>query len=194
MFAVFVLLALLVFLVLSFMFIKTGLLFIGGVIVLLSSIVIITIFIHLFYCFINNRKYSYKFVERVLLSSIITLGLGIGISLYSLAHFDYKVDKVEEEIIVPMNDNIKGTWYHIYQVENRNDLRIVSTHSKYYKLFYDENTNDLYNDYIYEDRYKEFKNIITDLNNKKIIDYRTDYITIYTSQENIDKLRQMNGY
>ncbi|MBP3765577.1 MAG: helix-turn-helix transcriptional regulator [Bacilli bacterium] len=191
-FAVFILLTLLVFLVLSFMFVKTGLLFVGGFIVLLSSIIVLLVFMSSLYCFIINRKYNYRFMERTLLISIITLGLGLGISFLSITNFEFKNDKVEEEIVIPMNENLNYSWNVSYVEEDRADLRIVATHSKYYKLKYDSDMNVIYNDYINEDRYDEFRNIIKDINNKKIIDYRTDYITIYTSKDNIDKLMNYN--
>ncbi|MBR1717737.1 MAG: helix-turn-helix transcriptional regulator [Bacilli bacterium] len=192
-FAVFVLLTLLVFLVLSFMFVKTGLLFIGGFIVLISSIIILLVFISSLYCFVINRKYNYRFMERTLLVSIITLGLGFGLSFLSITNFEFKNDKVEEEIIIPMNENL-SLGYVNYEEENRSDLRVVSTHSKYFKLKYDSDINWLYNDYINEDRFDEFRNIVKDINNKKIIDYGTNYITIYASKENIDKLLEKSGY
>ena len=192
-FAVFVLLTLLVFLVLSFMFVKTGLLFIGGFIILISSIIILLVFISSLYCFVINRKYNYRFMERTLLVSIITLGLGFGLSFLSITNFEFKNDKVEEEIIIPMNENL-SLGYVNYEEENRSDLRVVSTHSKYFKLKYDSDINWLYNDYINEDRFDEFRNIVKDINNKKIIDYGTNYITVYTSKENIDKLLEKSGY
>ena len=192
-FAVFVLLTLLVFLVLSFMFVKAGLLFIGGFIVLISSIIILLVFISSLYCFVINRKYNYRFMERTLLVSIITLGLGFGLSFLSITNFEFKNDKVEEEIIIPMNENL-SLGYVNYEEENRSDLRVVSTHSKYFKLKCDSDINWLYNDYINEDRFDEFRNIVKDINNKKIIDYGTNYITIYASKENIDKLLEKSGY
>ena len=190
-FAVFILLTLLVFLILSFMFVKTGLLFIGGFIVLLSSIIILLVFMSSLYCLVINRKYNFKFMERTLLISIITLGLGLGLSFLSITNFEFKSDKVEEEIIIPMNENL-SLGYINYEEENRSDLRVVSTHSKYFKLKYDSNNNWIYNKYVNEDRFDEFKNIVKDINNKKIIDYSTNYITVYTSKENIDKLMEYN--
>ena len=191
-FAVFILLTLLVFLILSFMFVKTGLLFIGGFIVLLSSIIILLVFMSSLYCLVINRKYNFKFMERTLLISIITLGLGLGLSFLSITNFEFKSDKLEEEIIIPMKDNLDFAWYTKYEVENRSDLRIVSTHSKYFELKNDSNANFIYNHYINDERFDEFRNIVKDINNKKIIDYRTNYITVYTSKENIDKLMEYN--
>ncbi len=191
-FAVFILLTLLVFLILSFMFVKTGLLFIGGFIVLLSSIIILLVFMSSLYCLVINRKYNFKFMERTLLISIITLGLGLGLSFLSITNFEFNSDKLEEEIIIPMKDNLDFAWYTKYEVENRSDLRIVSTHSKYFELKNDSNANFIYNHYINDERFDEFRNIVKDINNKKIIDYRTNYITVYTSKENIDKLMEYN--
>ena len=97
-----------------------------------------------------------------------------------------------------MNNNIiLDNWngYIEYIESSNNDIRIVYTHSKYLdvkleKAYYDD-CYHYFNTYInYDNEFDIIKNIIKDINDKKIIDYTLYKITIYTNKENIDILKE----
>ena len=197
--SVFVLLSLLIFFVFSFMFVKTGLVFIGGVMILLSAIVIQIIIISTFYNFIVDRKYNIKFIERVLLTSLVSLGLGIGLFIIGFKDFEVKAEYgVKTEEIIEMQDNMlfQNSYEDEFIEEDRKDVRIVIEHAGTGKIELHQYGNDKFNImsvYLIDDGesyLKTIRQIIKDINNKKLIDYGNIKIKIYASKENIEKFRE----
>ena len=102
-----------------------------------------------------------------------------------------------KEQLKDMRDDliIDESYYgRIEYVESDNaNVKIVSKHSKYYKL----SLNNYYKDNIIFIHFYEADNNIMNLlrdslehlNNKEIIDYSKSKIYIYTTKENIDKLK-----
>lgn len=116
-------------LVLSFLFIKTGLLFVGLVLAIIGSLILCGICIELFFNFIFSRKNS---KTRFLISGLISLvaiGSGIGLLIVGISEFDIAVkdtNLVKDEYVLEMKDNLMiaryFNYYHNieYIEENRN--------------------------------------------------------------------------
>lgn len=189
-------------LVLSFLIVKTGILFLGAFITIISCIVINLIILYILYNFIFSKKVKKNKVALIFVSSIILIGLGTGFMTISIKDFNYISDinykdfVTEEKVIDMRNDLIIDENYYgrIEYVESDNsNIRIVCKHSKYYKFslnnYYKENImfiNFYETDNSIMDRLRDS---LEDLNNKEIVDYSKSKIYIYTTKENIDKLK-----
>ena len=194
-FASIILVALLVSLVLSLLFIKTGLAFLGGIIILLSLIAFQLVVISSFYYFVIDRKLKSKLFERVLIISVITFGLGMGILLIGLKDFKIGSDYSNKtEKIIEMNDNLYFDGYYEidFVEEDRNDLRVVIEHCKHSVAgvsYYDEDTNKVAQIYISFN--ETINDLIKDINDKMILTiYDNARVTVYTSKENIEKIKE----
>lgn len=179
---------------------------------ILSTVVILLIFIIVFINFIINRKNNKKIFIVTFLTSLIVLGLGLGLTFYSLTKFNYinkinKKDFVSSTYYIDMNNEMKihdvlGEYNANKRIkfieENRDNLKVKTTHSKIvninYSYFTDDNIMHLNFHFDDNDGFKTIKTVINDLNKYKIIDYNQYKITIYTSKENIDILKnKMNN-
>lgn len=186
-------------LILSFLIIKTGLFFLGLFISILACIMINLIIVMVLFNFIINRKTNKKYFIMSFLVSIICLGVGVGIGTIGFTKFDYIDDVnnepyIEEEITIPMQDDliIYNHCDHIeYVEEQRNDIKIVGKHTKYFELEHTYSSHFLYLHISHaNNNFLELsRESIKDINNKKIIDYEKYTIYIYTSKENIEKLQ-----
>lgn len=188
-------------LVLSFLFIKTGLLFVGLVLAIIGSLILCGICIELFFNFIFSRKNS---KTRFLISGLISLvaiGSGIGLLIVGISEFDIAVkdtNLVKDEYVLEMKDNLMiaryFNYYHNieYIEENRNDVKVEVEHSKYYVSNMNEEGGLIY---IYnyvpdEEVLNMIRLFIKDFNHKKIVDYDSEQmIRVYASKENIDKMK-----
>ena len=190
-------------LIVSFLIIKTGLFFLGIFLTTLSGIIINIIVIVILFNFIINKKSKKKILLITFIISLLLCGKGIGIGIIGFTSFDY-IDDInndiykEDEIIIPMKNELTIDHYLYYynnielKEEDRQDLRIVYKHSKYYEL----SNNNYYNDFLFLEYINSNNNfinvsreVIKDINNKKIINYSKFKITIYTSKENIGKIK-----
>ena len=104
--------------------------------------------------------------------------------------------EAEDEYNIQMTENlsISGWENNIEYIENHSsDLKIVVKHSKHYKTTL-ENENDIIYVFSYTDDtnfMNMIRDIIKDINNKEIKSYNYDnFITVYTSKANIEKLKQ----
>ncbi len=187
-------------LVISFLIIKTGTLFLGIFLSLLASIFIHVIILVILFHFITSRKNHKKNLLWAFLLSLILLGIGVGLIPVGLTHFQYISDinnpiYQEDEIAIPMQQDM--VIYPIYgdtiefKEENRDDIRIVYKHTNHYRL------QKYQHDYILHlgvtssdtDVFELIRANIQDINQKKIIDYDKTKIIIYTSSANLQKLK-----
>lgn len=190
--------------ILSFLFIKTGLLFFGLLLTLLSCIFINLIVLIILFNFIINKKNNKKYLLISFILSIVLFGIGVGISVLGITNFDYIDDinndvYLENEQIIIMQDNliIHSLFDIEYIEENRSDIKVVYKHAEFFDLDIHNYDNNIYLHTINSNNnYLEFfRDVIKDVNNKKIINYSKSKIYIYTSKENIDKLNNnWNNY
>ncbi len=189
-------------LVLSFMFIKTGLVFFGALFAIISGIIINFIILELFYNFIISKK-SKK--TRMVISFVIALvlaGISIGMILIGITQFNYIPGPNEKNIVedvyeYEMSEKLSiGCWNCVLNyIETDSDkIKIVVEHSEYMK------TKILNNGWIQtievyciadETKIMEtFRNIIEDVNNKEIVEYSVPVMNVYASKENIERMKQ----
>ena len=190
--------------ILSFLFIKTGLFFFGLLLTLLACIFINIIVLIILFNFIINKKNNKKYLLISFISSIVFFGIGVGISVLGIINFNYIDDikndvYIESEQIIPMQDNliIHGLFDIEYIEENRSDIKVVYKHTEFFDPDIHNYDNNVYLDTIISNNnYLGFyRNVIKDINNKKIINYSKSKIYVYTSKENIDKLNNnWNNY
>lgn len=183
--------------ILSFIFMKSGLIFIGMLIILVSCIVINIDILAILYNFIFNKKSNFKVIGITVLLSLITIGIGSGLFTIGMKdiRFISEVDDVniiEKDYMIDMQDNLKiinNCCYIEYVEVDRNDIKIEVVTTKYNDVNVTLKGNVLSFETDYHDFMYIVKNIIDDVNNKTFIDYSDIHITIYTSKENIDKLK-----
>lgn len=189
-------------LVLSFLFVGTGLIFIGCLISLISIIVIHVIILIFLYNFIMNISNKKRVFGWILIGAFIVLGIGIGLIPIGISKLDIVEDFnskyfVADTEYIPMNDNlfIHHTQEIEYVEENRNDIKIEKYHSKYYNVMAVNNVDgSVYIKVIPKKTEKEMLDIyLKDINNKKIVPYNDYKIVVYASKENIEKISNMNN-
>lgn len=183
--------------VLSFIIIKTGLLFIGILLGLIAAIVINYIILDILYHFIVSKKCKKARLAICFIISLVLEGIGVGLISIGTTQFNYVQDdnKVEDIYHIQMSDNlsINDREDDIEYIEtDSEEIKIVLEHSKYSKANFN-NRNETVNIYLYQDNSKMMEAIrenINNLNNKEIKDYDSSKMSIYTSKENIEKLKR----
>ena len=185
-------------LVLSFLFVKTGLTFLGGILILISAIIIHLIVLTILYHFIISKKNKKMRLAVSFVVSLFFIGVGTGLMFLSFTKYDIIDDMssssyVETEKIIPMTENlfIYDSYYNIEYVESPlNDLRIVIKHTNYYypDIYHHDNILSFHLTTKNDNMMDMVRRTISDINDKKIVNYANYKITIYTSKENMDKL------
>lgn len=189
-------------LVLSFLFVKTGVLFIGFILAMIGCLIICAICIELMFNFIFSRKNSKTRLFITGIISLIAIGVGSGMLLIGISEFDIAkqdVDTVKDEFVFEMKDNLMiarhYNYYHNveYVIEDRKDVKIEVEHSKYYISEIDEEGGFIY---IYNhvpdgEAMNMVRMFIKDFNNKKIVNYDSEQsVKVYASKENIEIMKQ----
>lgn len=186
-------------LILSFLILKTGLFFIGIFFSLLSCIVLNILLIVILYNFLINKKSNKQYIIRILISSLIVLGFGIGFIIIGVLNFNYINNTnnkyfIKNEKVYEMKDNlIIDTYYNIEYIENdNNDIKIVYEHTKYYNVEF--NLNYKYTSYGTKTNYEDItihsyqiddniinniRSYIKDINDNNIVNYSKLKIYIY---------------
>ena len=183
---------------LSVLIINSGSFYVGLVITIISSIVSLSVILMVLINFIFNRTSNKKTLGLLFVISVITFGLGIGITTASLASFDMSDIKnaeiKNEGITISMNDKIFiANGYNItYIEEDRKDIKITpidGTCVVNYSIRSDGRI-DLQQDC---NPINKIKFIIKEINNKRFytneIGYYHNY-TVYASKKNIEKLQK----
>ena len=199
---VFTFIALFCILVLSFMFVKTGLVFFGALFAIISGIIVNFIILELFYNFIISKK-SKK--SRMVISFVVALilaGLSIGMILIGITQFNYipgpnEKNTVEDVYEYEMTEKLSlNSWNCMLNfIETDSDkIKIVVQHSEYMKTKINNNEHiQTIEVYCITDETKimeTFRNVVEDINNKEIVDYSVPVMNVYASKENIEKMKQ----
>ena len=185
-------------LVLSFLFVKTGLLFLGVFLGLISALTINFIILEAFYNFIVSKK-SKK--NRMAIMGVIALalaGASIGLIFVGITNFNYveeNINTIKDVYEYKMVDNLKLTVHsgEVRYLESESDeVKIFIEHSKYYNIDIADRNNNI-RIYCYQDKNKimdTIRDVIKDINNKEIKTYdEVPVICIYTSKENIKRIQ-----
>ena len=189
-------------LVVSFLIAETGLFFIGVLLSLVACIIANLVILIILFNFIVNRKSKKGTLLISFLLSLVLLGVGIGVTTVGFTEFDY-IDNlsdtyyIKDEVIIPMEDDLILTDYYDdcieYIEEDRKDIRIEYIHSDTTILNYHNNHN---NELLLSIEYKDSnfmsfsREVLKDIKDKKIINYSSHKIYVYTSKSNINKLEK----
>lgn len=200
-------------LVVSFAIIKTGLLFIGLLLLLLGINILLGQIIIAIFNFVTNRKNAVKRICIIFISSLILIGIGIGFIALSLSKFDYynidtdKYMKTSQEFDTDKNTVFVDLceWSYNYGTVNyiedeRNNILIEVNHNKHQKIEIEK-----YNNYIYINNtgmqnidFKVIRDFINEINNYKIINfdsYNKYKVNIYGNKENLELMKnRANNY
>ena len=197
----FTFISLIICLIISFLFIKTGILFIGLLLGIISLLIINFIILNICYNFIVSKKNKKSIFATMFIISLILLGSGIGFGMIGITNFevinDIKDSNSYHQITeyMEMKDDLLFFEYYegINYVESNNEnLKIVIDKSKFYTVYLNNYHNNEYhfNHYFsFNNLIKNIKQQIKDINNRKIIDYSDITVTIYTTKENIEILK-----
>lgn len=185
-------------LICSFLFIKTGFVFIGAFLCIAAGIVANVVLLELVYDFIINKKIAKTRIGIVMLSSILAVGLGIGMIFVGITNFNY-VNEVKKEALVKETYNYELTdglivesWADTEYIESDNkDIRIEIEYYDCFEPYIQTQTNNkIYISYGSNSLvfFKYLRENIDDINNKTIRDYDYFKVKVYTTKENIQKL------
>ena len=188
-------------LITSFLFVKTGLTFVGAIIGLLGGIIINLLIIYILYNFIVDKKANLKLIFISFISSLVAIGVGIGLFIIGIKDFNITTDYSNKtEKTIEMNDKLLfHNWYDTdYIEEDRSDIKIVVEHSGLVNVnidYMEDEKFNIANVFVVNNSKTDsavMQQIIKDINNKKIVDYGDVKIKVYASKENIEKIK--NNY
>ncbi len=193
-FLCFSLIFLLATLVMSFLFIKTGLLFLGGLLIIIGFIIINIIFLILLFNFLINKKNKFVILFTIFIVSLLSIGIGMGLFIVStkdITIINNKEDYITEKAYLDMEDDLYISSYDVnYIVQDRSDIKIEMTHSKYNDIsIRRDGLNELYFTSSYNDIKSLITNVIDDINNKQIYEYDMREIDVYANEKTISKLK-----
>jgi len=187
-------------LVLSFMFVKTGLVFVGALFGIISGLIVNFIILELFYNFIISKKSKKSRMAISFVVSLILAGISIGMILIGITKFNYITDSnaknvIEDVFEYNMSENLSMNYlaYNTEYIEtDSSNVKIVVKHSKYVEAtIYEYNetlevecrpTNTSVMECV--------RDTIKEINNKEIIEPSYPEVYIYSSKENIEKMQK----
>ena len=204
-FICFLLVMLFIGLVLSFLISKTGLLFMGVIIAIISASIVTVIIILLLFNFIFNRKNDKKKMIWSFMISVIAMGIGCGLIFTGI--LDFKVSKElnpkyikTDSVEVEMQDDLYLEIANMYDI---NGIEYIESDINNIKIEFKTNSicNPEYHiiedgglivSSYYENEMEFIKQFVEDFNNKiiRINEYSMYEVKIYASKENIEKLKQ----
>ncbi|MDE5830303.1 MAG: hypothetical protein K2H53_01020, partial [Clostridia bacterium] len=122
------------------MFVKTGLVFFGALLGILSALAINYIVLHILYNFIVNKKSKKNVFGVIFIVSLLFAGIGIGLVCIGVTDFNYIEEpyKTEEVYNIEMVEGLTietPLWNaEVNHIEtNSDEIKIVVKHSKYDK-------------------------------------------------------------
>ena len=187
-------------LALSFMIVKSSIFF-GIFISIISFIIFNILVLYLIYKLIMSQKIKGLRCCAVTILTLITFGIGIGLVTIGITNINVVNDDKDnyeiEEFLFEMQDNtmIYGNEFEFVESDNDN-IRIVVERPKF-STVYLENNNGSFNTIYYREYidntqiFQMLKSFIRDINNNKFVDYfNNSSFTVYTTKENILKLRK----
>lgn len=188
-------------LVLSFMIVNSGTLFMGVLLGLIAVITINILFLTILYNFILGNEIKGKVGGIIFLICLVLVGVSIGLivnGVSNLEQVNIKSDKNEkyyvsdtyeykydENIILHYNHN--NVEYHEADGDN---VKLVLTHYKDYEYKFEKEESIIY--YIkYHDsnEIQDVKMLLKDINQKQLVDYSDLKLDIYASKDNLSKLK-----
>ena len=186
--------------ILSFLTIKTGLVFVGLLLAILSAAIINIVVILLSLNFVFNRKNDKKKMIWSFVISLIMIGIGSGLVLVGALDFEYIENDKDilktEYIEIDMKDDLIFG-YHYPEVEyiesNNNNIKIEYTINKYCEINHSELSDNVFHMWgSCENPIKLVKEVISNFNEKKIVSINSQLqnIKIYTTKENIEILKK----
>lgn len=187
-------------LVLSFLISKTGLFFLGILLCIISCLVINYIILNILFNFIISHKTKWKLLFIMFIASLVVLGSAIGLGVIGFTKFDIVEDySVVDEEIIPMREDYliheryNGVDAEFVESDNR-DLKITVSHSKNMQSSISTEGNLIfaYAYTNYDNFFEVIRGQLDDINKMKIYDYDSYKVTIYTTKENIETLK--NNY
>ena len=186
--------------VVSFLAVKTGLVFLGLLLAILSAGIVNIVLILLTLNFVFNRKNDKKKMIWSFIISLIMFGTGIGLVIVGALNFEYiendksilKTDYIE----IDMKGNLIFG-YHYPEVEyiesNNENIKIEYTINKYCEINHSELSDKVFHMWgSCENPIKLVKEVINNFNDKKIVSINNQLqdVKIYTTKENIDILKK----
>lgn len=186
-------------LIMALINIRFGLFFGGIVIGIIGFIVICYVILELIYNFIFNQKQHFKRILILFVVSLLSIGIGIGMSFNAYINFDkidIKNDSVKTHFEVEMNDDLYLSSLDYGNTEiiidNSLDNILIDVAHSVYSDVYMDNDKTWNSVHIISnlDGIDAFKNIIEITKNKQRIDIDdySYYVIIHISQSNLDKL------
>lgn len=183
----------------SFLFVKSGLVFVGALLCIIAAIIINIVILEIAYNFLISKKNAKTRIGISLLASLIAIGIGVGLILVGVTKFNYieklKAEDIEKTIFnYEMEEDLSiQTWADVEYIESQNtDIRIEVEHSKTFDAYVRRNSdNTVYVDYTSnnDNFFISMREFIDDINNKQIKDYDYFKIYIYGTKENIQKIK-----
>ncbi len=192
-------------LITTFLFVKTGLLFIGAFLIIAALLAINYVVLRSIYNFLTSRKSRKDITAWILIISLVVSGIGVGFTLIGTTQFNIVDTHIttQTEFTIPMNEKLDISCGFVpvkYMETDSNDVKIKITHSKYWEM-------SLYN---YDDTvihinldgkiktFDKLRTVIKDINNKQINSYLfdnpVDEVIVYSSKANIEKIKANNEY
>lgn len=188
-------------LIISFTISKTGLFFIGILLCIISSIIINLEILIVIFNLLFNRKNKIKILFISFICSLLIFGSGIGFTLLGFKEFDV-INKNDEKYFVKdvkefnMDDISLISQYYGYLnyiPSDNSNIKIEVTHPIITDIEYtieDKMLHIIYSNPS-DDNFMEIVRFCLDtINDKKIYDYDVHEINVYTTLENIDKLKK----
>lgn len=185
--------------IICFLIAKTGLLFIGLLIVILSLAVINIILVLLSLNFVFSRKNDKKRMICSFIISLITCGIGSGLIFVGMLNFKYvesdesilKTDYIEFDM---KKDFIFETYPKVEYIESNNkNIKLEYTINRYCNINGFNSSDSLIHVWAYcDDPIKMVNEYIRGFNDKKIFSINNEIkdLKIYTTKENIEILKK----
>ena len=185
----------------SFVFIKTGMLFVGALICILAGIAADLVIIEIAYNIIVSKKCKKTRMALQFISAVIACGIGIGFILIGMSGFNYSTkgdnsNIVETKLYVDYEEGLSvDSYYKITFVEeDRDNIKLVADHSKYFYMDTSKTTSNTL--YIYgalkeNEEFNMIRDSIDSINRKEIPAYEGIYeVRVYASKDVIEKLQE----
>lgn len=181
----------------SFLLSKTGVFFIGLLLGAISLGVMDVVVIVLLFNFIFNRKSNKKAMIWSFVSSVVVLGISLGLVFVGTLDFKLIPDQTEfhvENKEVEMEESFFINHPEVeYVQEERNNIKVEYETTDNTTVYLSKNSNGSYHIAAYTtNEFDTFKEMIKELNKKEIHNHTTTIksIKIYANQTNIEKIKK----
>lgn len=187
--------------ILSFLFIKTGLVFFGCLLGFISAIMVNLLILELFYDFIISKTVKKNRLAISFVIALVLAGISIGCVSIGMTSFNYiedsevvnPVESVYKDIAMASNLSIVCPNEQIEYIEtDSNEINITVKHSDFFLTDFNQYDDVIYIHY-YENRSKSMemlREIISSINNKEFRNYSSPVVYVQTSKANIQKLQE----